>query len=233
MATLAAWRFCIMMLQKTLHPWDLSPSDAIDLQNRLAGQLRDQSLAWDTLRTVAGVDVSVRHNISQAAVVVLSFPDLQPLETVTATLPTPYPYIPGLLTFREGPVLLEALAKLQHTPDVFMFDGMGRIHPRRMGIAAHMGLWLEMPTMGCGKTPFVGKHEPLAVEQGSLSPLFYRREQIGVVVRTKTNVQPVYISAGHLMTHDDAVTLTLRCTTRYRLPEPIRAAHRAAGEPAS
>ena len=222
-----------MKIRAELHNWNLSPSEAIDLQNTLAGQLRDQSLNWDNLRTVAGVDVSVRNNVSQAAVVVLSFPDLQPLETVTATLPTPYPYIPGLLTFREGPVLLEAFAKLQYTPNVFIFDGMGRIHPRRMGIAAHMGLWLEMPTIGCGKTPFDGRHEPLAPEQGSLSPLTYRRQIIGSVVRTRANVQPVYISAGHLMTLDDAVALTLRCTTRYRLPEPIRAAHRAAGEPTS
>jgi deoxyribonuclease V len=222
-----------MKIRAVLHDWGLSPSDAIDLQDRLAGELRDQPLDWGNLRTVAGVDVSVRNNVSQAAVVVLSYPDFQPIETATATMPTPYPYIPGLLTFREGPVLLAAFAKLQHTPDVFMFDGMGRIHPRRMGIAAHIGLWLEMPTMGCGKTPFIGRHEELALEQGSLSPLIYRHDHIGMVVRTKTNVKPVYISAGHLMTHDDAVMLTLRCTTRYRLPEPIRAAHRAAGEPTS
>jgi deoxyribonuclease V len=229
MASLAVWRFYFMNLQKSLHRWDLSPGDAIALQNKLAAQLIDQPFDWDNLRTVAGVDVSVVNNVSQAAVVVLTYPDLQPLETVTATMPTPYPYIPGLLTFREGPVLLEAFARLQHTPDVFMFDGMGRIHPRRMGIAAHMGLWLRMPTMGCGKTPFVGQHELLAPEQGSLSVLTHRREVIGSVVRTRANVQPVYISAGHLMTHDDAVKLALRCTTRYRLPEPIRAAHRAAG----
>lgn len=221
----------MMNIQTNLHAWDLAPSDAIALQNQLAAQLVDQPLDWDHLRTVAGVDVSVVNNISQAAVVVLSYPDLQLLESVTAKMPTPYPYIPGLLTFREGPVLLEAFAKVQHTPDVFIFDGMGRIHPRGIGIAAHMGLWLNMPTVGCGKTPFVGRHEPLAPEQGSLSPLTYRSRIIGAVVRTRANVQPVYISAGHLMTHDDAVTLTLRCTTRYRLPEPIRAAHRAAGTP--
>jgi deoxyribonuclease V len=176
------------------------------------------------------VDVSVQNNVSRAAVVVMSFPDLQVLETATAQQPTPFPYIPGLLTFREAPVILQALATLERTPDVFMFDGMGRIHPRRMGIAAHMGLWVGMPTLGCGKTPFVGQYGDPLPEKGSTAPITYKRKPVGMSLRTRANVQPVYISAGHLMTLEDAVALTLRCTTRYRLPEPIRAAHRAAGD---
>ncbi len=218
-----------MDLKTDLHSWDVSPADAIALQNRLAEQLREHVLDWERVRTVAGVDVSVKNFVSQAAVVVLSFPDMQVLEVVTAAQPTPYPYIPGLLTFREGPVLLEAFQKLQLTPDVFMFDGMGRIHPRRMGIAAHMGLWLRLPTIGCGKTYFLGQYAEPELEAGSRSPLTHKGEVIGSVVRTKTRVKPLFISPGHLMTLEDAVRLTLHCTTLYRLPEPIRAAHHAAG----
>lgn len=214
---------------ESLHTWNLSPQEAIALQRRLAQQLADVPLDWEALRTVAGVDVSVKGDTSQAAIVVLSFPELCVVETATARQPTPYPYIPGLLTFREGPVVLEALSRLRHEPDVFMFDGMGRIHPRRMGIAAHIGLWLQKPTLGCGKTHFIGHADEPGRQAGTISPLMDAEEVIGSVVRTRAGVRPVYISAGHLITLADAVALTLRCTTRYRLPEPIRAAHRAAG----
>jgi deoxyribonuclease V len=219
----------MLMQIESLHTWNLSPQEAIALQRRLAQQLADVPLDWEALRTVAGVDVSVKGDTSQAAIVVLSFPELCVVETATARQPTPYPYIPGLLTFREGPVVLEALSRLRHEPDVFMFDGMGRIHPRRMGIAAHIGLWLQKPTLGCGKTHFIGHADEPGRQAGTISPLMDAEEVIGSVVRTRAGVRPVYISAGHLITLADAVALTLRCTTRYRLPEPIRAAHRAAG----
>ncbi|MDX2141037.1 MAG: deoxyribonuclease V [Chloroflexota bacterium] len=214
-----------------LHPWNVSPNEAIHLQKQLATQLvYDRPLDLTAVQTVAGVDVSVRNEVSNAAIVVLSFPELRVLETVTAHQPTPFPYIPGLLTFREGPVLLEALDKLQLTPDVFIFDGMGRAHPRRMGIAAHMGLWLNLPTIGCGKTHLTGKYQEPAATKGSTSDLTDRGELIGSVVRTKDNVKPVYISVGHLADLTTAVALVLGCTTKYRLPEPIRAAHNAAGQ---
>jgi deoxyribonuclease V len=176
------------------------------------------------------VDVSVKENISQAAVIVLSFPALHIVETVTASQPTPFPYIPGLLSFREGPVLESAFTKLQHIPDVFLFDGMGIMHPRRIGIASHMGLWLQKPTVGCGKTHFIGTYaEPDAVA-GSFSPVTDKGEIIGAVVRTRSNVKPAYISPGHLSDLPSSIALTLHCTTRYRLPEPIRLAHQAAGK---
>src|SRR5258708_21885139 len=139
------------------HDWNLSPEQAIALQKEMAKEIvYDKPLQLHSIRLVAGVDVSVKSNQSQAAVVVLSFPVLQLVETVRWQMPTPFPYIPGLLSFREGPVLEETFKKLENIPDVFIFDGMGRIHPRRLGIASQMGLWLQKPTIGCGKTPFVG-----------------------------------------------------------------------------
>jgi deoxyribonuclease V len=159
---------------------------------------------------------------------VLSFPDLDVTETVTATRPTEFPYVPGLLSFREAPVILDALRQLQATPDVFIFDGQGRIHPRRLGIASHIGLFLDWPTIGCAKSLLVGHHAPLAPEQGSWAPLIDRGETIGVALRTRANVSPVFVSVGHRAALDDARVLVLACTRRYRLPEPTRAAHNAA-----
>jgi deoxyribonuclease V len=213
-----------------LHAWNVPPEEAIDLQNQLASRLIDAPIDIAAIKLVAGVDVSVQNEISQAAVVVLSYPDLQPIETVRAHQPTSYPYIPGLLTFREGEVLVKAFEQLQSVPDVFIFDGMGRIHPRKMGIAAHMGLWLDRPTIGCGKTHFLGTYVEPGNERGDFSPLMYKKEQLGVILRTRPKVKPVYISAGHRMILADAVALTMACTPKYRLPQPIRAAHLAAGK---
>lgn len=214
-----------------LHDWDVSPQEAIAIQNRLAGQvIHDQPLDIDSVTLVAGVDVSVKDNVSQAAVVVLRFPELEVIETVLEAQPTPFPYIPGLLSFREGPALEVAFQKLQNAPDVFIFDGMGRIHPRRMGIASHMGLWLDRPTVGCGKTHFIGDYAEPPAEKGSYSDLTDRGEHLGVVLRTRTNVKPVYISPGHRMDIASSVALVVACTPKYRLPEPIRQAHNAAGQ---
>ncbi len=212
------------------HTWNLTPAQAIALQKQLAAEIvSNHPIDLDSLRLVAGVDVSVKQDISQAAVVVMTFPDLQPVETVLASQPTPFPYIPGLLSFREGPVLVDAFAKLEQTPDAFIFDGMGIAHPRRLGIAAQMGLWLEKPTVGCGKSLLVGKYREPGNERGASSDLIDRGEMIGKVLRTRAGVKPVYISPGHLADLDSAVTLVMRCTTRYRLPEPIRFAHNSAG----
>lgn len=214
-----------------LHDWNLTPSAAVALQKTLAAQVvDDRPLALDEVRLVAGVDVSVKNNVSQAAVVVLSFPDLQVVETVTNVLPTPFPYIPGLLSFREGPVLEEAFARLQHTPDVLIFDGMGKAHPRRLGIASHMGLWLQTPTIGCGKSLLTGRYVEPPQERGAFAPLMYRDEQIGAILRTRVNTKPVYISVGTLLDLDSALAIVMACTPKYRLPEPIRAAHNAAGQ---
>jgi deoxyribonuclease V len=214
-----------------LHDWNLKPDQAIALQKQLAAQvISNQPILLERVKLVAGVDVSVKENVSQAAVVILSYPELELLETVHAKQPTPFPYIPGLLSFREGPVLEEAFAKLQHEPDVFIFDGMGIIHPRRIGIASHMGLWLQKPTIGCGKSYFIGQYDEPAIDKGTWSELRDKGEVLGAVLRTRAKVKPVFISAGHLADLPTAVELAMGCTTKYRLPEPIRCAHNAAGQ---
>jgi len=214
-----------------LHDWSVAPAEAIALQKTLASQVvYDTPLPLDAVRLVAGVDVSVKDNISQAAVIVLTFPDLQVVETVTNILPTPFPYIPGLLSFREGPVLEEAFARLQHEPDALIFDGMGRAHPRRLGIASHMGLWLDKPTVGCGKSLLTGRYVEPPQERGAFAPLMVRDELIGAILRTRVYTKPVYISVGHRMDLESALALVMACTPKYRLPEPIRQAHNAAGD---
>lgn len=220
---------------RALHAWDVTPAEAIRLQTELAAQvIVDQPLPLTAIRTVAGVDVSVKANaagqmMSRAAVVVLRYPALQIVETVTTERPTVFPYIPGLLSFREGAVILDALDKLASTPDVFMFDGQGIIHPRRIGIASHIGLFIDAPTVGCAKHRLVGHHSEVPPQKGGFAPLVDRGETVGVVLRTRANVKPVYVSAGHRITLADAHKLVLSCAIRYRLPEPTRAAHNAAG----
>lgn len=212
------------------HKWDLQPDQAIALQKQLASEIiSDRPVDLNSVRFVAGVDVSVKDNVSQAAIVVVSFPDLKPVETALASRPTPFPYIPGLLSFREGPVLVEAFEKLKQEPDVLIFDGMGIAHPRRIGIASHMGVWLQKSTIGCGKTLLIGKYQEPAFERGSWSELVDKGQIIGAVLRTRASVKPVYISPGHLADLPTAVELVMRCTPKFRLPEPIRLAHHTAG----
>jgi deoxyribonuclease V len=214
----------------TLHQWNLTPSEAIALQRELAARIDYQTpLDPGMVKIIAGVDVSVRDDVSTAAMVALSYPGLQVIDRVTASLPTRFPYIAGLLSFREIPVLLEAHAKLSVTPDAYLVDGMGRIHPRRIGIASHLGLWLDAPTVGVGKTHFIGTYDDPPNERGSYSPLTDKGELLGVVLRTKPKVKPLYISPGHRIDLDSAVKLVMACTITYRLPEPIRAAHNTAG----
>jgi deoxyribonuclease V len=214
-----------------VHDWNLRPDEAIALQRQLVSQvIYDRPLDLNAIRLVAGVDVSVQGGTSQAAVVVVNYPDLKSVETVLAHLPTPFPYIPGLLSFREGPVLEGAFRQLKTEPDVFIFDGMGRAHPRRIGIATHMGLWLQKPTIGCGKTLFVGKYVEPPDQRGAFVDLVDRGEVIGAILRTRAGVKPVYISVGHLADLPTSVELAMRCTAKYRLPEPIRLAHQAAGK---
>ncbi len=212
------------------HRWDMSPSEAIRLQLTLAAQVDTQTpLDLMAMRRVAGVDVSVKNGVSRAAIVILTFPELAVLEIATAEMPATFPYIPGLLSFREGSVILEAQQKIANMPDVYIFDGQGIAHPRRLGIASHIGLWLDAPTVGCAKTWLVGQHQEPGTAKGDFAPMTYRGEIIGVALRSRANVKPVYVSPGHRATLDTARELIMRCVTRYRLPEPTRAAHVAAG----
>lgn len=213
------------------HTWNLSPTEAIALQKELASRVDTATpIHLEGLRWVGGVDVSVKDGISQAAVVVLEYPSLAVVEAQTAQIPTPFPYISGLLSFREGAVILEALGKLGQHPDVYLFDGMGIMHPRRLGIASHIGLWLDAPTVGVGKTYLLGNYAEPESHKGAWSPLTHRGETLGVVLRTRANVKPVFVSVGHKATLETARELVMGCTLNYRLPEPIRAAHGIAGK---
>ncbi len=211
-----------------MHPWDVTEAEAIAIQQQLRGQvLRSGSLRMEDVRTVAGIDASYKE-IGQAAIVVLSFPDMTVVEQVTATRSSVFPYIPGLLSFREGPAVLDAMAKLTTTPDVLVFDGQGIAHPRRLGIAAHMGVVLGRPSIGCAKSRLVGQYTEPCPNAGDQSPLYDRGEQIGVVLRSKPHTNPLFVSTGHLIDLDVAMAVLLRCFRGYRLPEPTRQADRLA-----
>jgi len=213
-----------------LHSWNLPPREAIALQRQLAAQIVIAEKLPVPVRTVAGVDVSCRWHGRRfhAAVVVLSFPQLQPVETATASRDGDFPYIPGLLSFRELPVVLEAFAKLHQPPDLLLVDGQGIAHPRRFGLASHLGLWLNLPSIGCAKSRLYGEHGELAEQRGSATPLLSPEgEEIGMLLRTRDRVKPLYISPGHLISIEQAKQMVLACGGRYRLPEPIRLAHQA------
>lgn len=210
------------------HPWDVSPEEAQALQQQLRGRVRMEPLAG-AVRVVGGVDVSVQDDVARAAVVRLSYPDLQPLEAVTAEQPVTFPYVPGLLTFREGPAVLSAMARLKGGADVWLFDAHGQAHPRRMGLATHIGILLDCPAIGCAKSRLWGHHGQVPAERGGWVALKDGEEVIGAAVRTRAGVQPIYVSVGHRMTLESAIEIALGCCTRYRLPEPVRWAHRVAG----
>jgi deoxyribonuclease V len=213
------------------HPWDLSPKQAIELQKQLSpGIIRKSTLKLNRVRTIAGIDTAYREGVGCAAVVVLQVEDLNTVESKTATRPIDFHYVPGLLSFREGPVILEALDKLKSAPDLLMFDGQGIAHPRRFGIASHIGLLTGIPAVGCGKTKLVGKYQEPEVEQGSFSYLRDDDDTIGAVVRTRSRVKPVFVSTGHRVNLGDSIKLVLRCSSGFRLPEPIRRADKLARE---
>lgn len=214
---------------KALHDWNLSGEEAVRLQESMREQL---CLEWDgrSVQTVAGVDTGVDAAQARCAIVVLEYPSLLPIEGVTATVPLEFPYIPGLLAFREGPAILAAWERLSHFPDVLLFDGHGIAHPRRMGIAAHMGLWLERPTIGVAKSRLYGHHAEVGPRSGDFCEVFDEQGQvIGIVLRTRQGAKPVYISPGHLMDIEHALTIVMTCLRGYRLPEPTRWAHHLAG----
>jgi deoxyribonuclease V len=180
-------------------------------------------------QVIAGIDVSVKERQARAAVVLLSYPDLTPFQATKAAMPVSFPYVPGLLAFREGPVVLAALEQLDDRPDVLMFDAQGLAHPRRMGLATHLGVLLDMPAVGCAKSRLCGACVEPGEQKGSWTPLVDGDEVIGAVVRTRDRVRPVFVSIGHRVDLEASVSLVLGCATRYRLPEPTRWAHRVAG----
>jgi deoxyribonuclease V len=208
------------------HPWDVAPREAVALQRRLEPLVREEPLDLEAVGTVGGLDVSVREDRVRAAVVVLRLPALDVVEEAVWEGPVAFPYVPGLLSFREVPAVLPALERLRALPDVLMLDAQGRAHPRRFGLACHLGVLLEKPALGVAKTLLVGRHGPLGEAQGSTADLVHRGEVVGRAVRTRAGVKPVYVSVGHRVTLDDATALTLRLVAKTKLPEPTRLAHR-------
>jgi deoxyribonuclease V len=203
----------------------------VELQRRLAAQVVCED-ALGPVRYVAGVDVGFEagNTVTRAAVVVLDFPALIVADQAVARRPTAFPYIPGLLSFRELPAVLDAFARLTLQPDLILCDGQGLAHPRRFGLACHLGVWLDMPAIGVAKSRLIGTHEDVPVEKGAQRPLIDRGECIGTVLRTRAGVQPLYVSVGHRISLPTAVDYVLRCTPRYRLPETTRAAHKLASK---
>ncbi len=217
-------------MPEALHPWNLTPKEAVRVQQKLRPRVIAASLEDSAIRTIAGVDVGLPRGgkIARAAIAVLDYTTLELLESATAEMPVPFPYVPGLLSFREMPVILQAIEQLSALPDVFLVDGHGYAHPRRFGLACHLGVWMKKPSIGCGKSILVGETEPLAGPRGSVAPLRDGDEIIGMAVRTRSDVRPVYISIGNRVDLESAVRIALNCGRGVRLPEPVRQAHKLA-----
>jgi deoxyribonuclease V len=209
-----------------LHDWNVSPREAVELQKSLRERVRLAPLK-ERVETIAGTDISFNKFSSTvyAGIVVLRLPSLEVVEEVGVVSETHFPYVPGLLSFRETPSVLEAWARLKTEPDAVMFDGQGLAHPRRVGIACHVGLLIERPTLGCAKSVLVGKYAEPSEERGAWSEMIDRGEVVGAALRTKTRVQPIFVSPGHLIDLAGAIRLTLECDGGYRQPEPTRRAH--------
>jgi deoxyribonuclease V len=212
------------------HTWPINVEEAIAIQEKLQAEVITEDKFDEPVQYVAGVDMGfeAEGTISRAAVAVLSFPDLRLQETSIARRPTTFPYIPGFLSFREIPTVLDALEKIQTIPHIILCDGQGIAHPRRFGIACHLGVLINIPTIGVAKSLLIGKHQNLPEERGSWQPLIHKGETIGAVLRTRTGVKPLYISSGHRISLPTAIDYVLRCTTRYRLPETTRIADKLA-----
>jgi deoxyribonuclease V len=209
-----------------LHSWDMDPSAARALQLSLAARV-DVSTPLGPVETVAAADVSFNKQSDQlyAAVVVVRAKTFEPIERVGVVGKATFPYVPGLLSFREVPVVLEAFRKLSTRPDVVLCDGQGIAHPRRIGLASHLGLWLDLPTIGCAKSLLCGDYAEPGPSRGARSPLVDKGEVIGAVVRTRRLVKPLFVSPGHRCDLEGAVAVTLATTAKYRLPIPSRMAH--------
>lgn len=206
------------------HPWNVAPLKAIAIQQQLAQHVRAIPLN-KAPATIAGVDVSIRGDRVQTAIVVIAFPDLNVVDYALWQGPVTFPYVPGLLSFREMPAILPALDQLTTPPDLFMTDSHGLAHPRRFGLACHLGVLLDWPTFGVAKSRLVGTHDQPTIDKGSQSPLFHKKEHIGTVLRTRQAINPVYVSIGHRIMLEEAIALTLTCCPRYKIPEPTRLAH--------
>ena len=221
--------YSVAMRVEELHGFDLSPAEARGLQGELASRVvAGPALDLARVRYVAGADVSTERDMAYATVAVLDFPGLSVVEVQGFEAPLEFPYVPGLLAFREIPSVAGALRKVETAVDAVICDAQGLAHPRRMGLASHVGLFLDVPTVGCAKSLLVGEFEEPGAEKGSVADLVHRGEVVGRVLRTREGVSPVYVSVGNGIDLDSATALVLACCTKYRLPEPTRQAHNAA-----
>lgn len=217
------------MKLRVSHPWNPSPTEAIALQRELRAHLILED-RLSPVQRVAGVDVGFEAGgtVTRAAVAVLGYPGLELLETTIARRPTTFPYLPGLLSFRELPAVLEALEQLPELPDLLLCDGQGIAHPRRFGLASHLGLLTDIPSIGVAKTRLCGTHEEPPNQRGAWTPLRINHEVIGAALRSRPGVKPLYISPGHCISLETSIQFVMACCTRYRLPETTRHAHRLA-----
>ncbi len=220
------------MKVKNLHDWKLSPKEAVKLQEELRTKvvLRDE---FKNIRTIAGFDVGIRRGKDPkkklrgiGACVIMSYPDLNIMENHIIVTDVDYPYIPGLLSFRELPIIIPLLEEIENEPDLIMMDGQGIAHPRRFGLASHVGVILDKPSIGCAKSPLIGEYEEPGLESGSYRYIYHEGDVIGAVLRSRNGVKPIYISPGHKITVETCIDIALNCCRGYRLPEPIREAHK-------
>lgn len=213
------------MTRREIHSWNVTPTEAIALQRRLAIRISEAPLTYD-VRYIAGGDCAFAHNGMTliAGWVVWDLAHRCIVEEVASSQPCYFPYVPGLLSFREAPGMLNAARQLKTHIDAYMVDGQGRAHPRRIGLASHLGLWLDRPTVGCGKSRLCGEFVEPGMRRGASRRLVHQGETIGRVVRTRDGIKPLFVSVGHRVTLDDAVRLVLKCGNGYRLPEPTRLA---------
>lgn len=210
-----------------LHPWDVTPQQAVRIQNELCRMVIKENRFRD-IKMVAGVDISIKDRSARAAVMVFSYPELALLEHKLQEKEVSFDYIPGLLSFRESPVIVSAFEMLKNIPQLVIVDGQGIAHPRRLGIASHLGLILDLPTIGCAKTRLCGSHKDPPLRRGCYEPIYDKGEMIGVALCTKDGTNPVYVSIGHMVDLSTAIKFILECSRGYRLPEPIRLAHQLA-----
>ncbi len=209
------------------HRWDVSPKEARLIQQQMCHHVVERDLLPERIATVAGIDAGFENGgkVTRAAVAVLSFPKLELVESAVVRLPTQFPYVPGLLSFREIPAVIEAMRLLTILPDLILCDGQGRAHPLRFGIASHLGVLLNMPTIGVAKSRLIGEHVAVPARKGAWVELTHKEEVIGAVLRTRAGVRPLFVSTGHRVSLPTALDFTLRCVGRYRLPETTRQAH--------
>ncbi len=209
------------------HPWNLSYREAVTVQEKLRGEVRVQPLDENKIKYLAAADISfsLRSPVLYAAVLLFTYPDLRLIKIEATKIEATFPYIPGLLSFREAPVLLPLFRRMEPAPDVILVDGQGIAHPRRFGLAAHIGVLLDIPSIGCAKTKLCGEYKSEPREKGEWALLTDGEEEIGRVLCTRKNVKPIFISVGHLVDPDSAIRIVLHVSAKFRIPEPIRQAH--------